>query len=236
MTATIVFDFDGTLALGRGPAIAYAQNLADATGAASLVDQAMTEIESFESGDSPHLDAYDAVGAVAAAHGIADAVRGAAYAASRELLGTDLAPVFPPPGLSDFVARVSRRARLVLATNAPGAGIDRTLKAWGVAPHFHATHFSVGKPGGLVAILREALAAGRVLAVGDIIEFDLAPAMALGADTALVGATAGRAADIVTLRGDSLADLYADIETWTAAADSSTPVPAGTTVPLERHN
>ncbi|MDN6400144.1 MAG: HAD family hydrolase, partial [Brachybacterium sp.] len=55
-----------------------------------------------------------------------------------------------------------------------------------------------------------------VRAVGDIWEFDLAPAAELGADTALVGVREVPAAR-PTLRGETLTDLYDPIRAWVNA-------------------
>ncbi|MDX2376158.1 HAD family hydrolase [Microbacterium sp. LRZ72] len=236
MTGTIVFDFDGTLALGRGPIVAYARSLAASADDEGFFARAHAAIDDFESGASTYRDGYHAVGALASASGIDPAALAAAYGASREALGTTDAAVHAPDGLAPFLERLSGRARLLLATNAPGTGIARVLDTWGVAPFFTATHFTVGKPEGLTKIIREALATGPVLSVGDIVDFDLVPAMQLGADTALVGVTAMISDAPVDLRGRTVADLYADIESWAAAASSSTPVPLGTPLPTERQS
>ncbi|MDN6499637.1 MAG: hypothetical protein L0K44_07820, partial [Yaniella sp.] len=76
----------------------------------------------------------------------------------------------------------------------------------------------VGKPAGLFNIVESALDRGPVLAIGDIAEYDLAPALQLGADTALVGATAMTSTAPVTMRGASLEHLASDIQTWAAQA------------------
>lgn len=227
MTPTIVFDFDGTLALGDGPIVAFARAIGDRTGDAGFAARAEAALERFAVGDSDHRDGYDTVTRLALADGVSRDVLDGAYGASRALLGSDAAPVEPPDGLAGFVQRIEGRARLVLATNAPGDSVAAVLEAWGIAAAFDATHFSIGKPDGLVPVLRDALARGPVLAVGDIVEFDLAPAAALGADTALVGATAGRAGTAgtagtaITMQGASLADLYDAIDAWIASASAS---------------
>ncbi|MEZ3161141.1 HAD family hydrolase [Microbacterium sp. BWT-B31] len=231
MTHTIVFDFDGTLALGAGPIVAFAHAVAERAGDDGFVARALTALAEFEAGETDHRDGYDVVGSLASAQGVPEAELSAAYDASRALLGTAAAEVHAPAGLAPFLARVGARARLLLATNAPGESIVPILTRWGVVEAFDALHFTVGKPAGLVPILEDALASGPVLSVGDIVEFDLAPAMSLGAATALVGVTAERAAAPVTLRGRTLADLYTDIEAWAAAAASS----PSDTHPLERH-
>lgn len=220
MTPTIIFDFDGTLAVGHGPVLAYARFVSTAAkpGYLERVDAALSD---FDAGATTYRDGYDVVGSLAALDGVSPETMAAAYANSREHLATELAPVNTMPGLDDFLAALHRDARLLLATNAPEAGVDRALGEWGVRDHFDELYFTVGKPAGLSAIVERAQTHGPVLAVGDIVEFDLAPALALGADTALVGATAELSPASVTMRGTSLSDLKEDIATWAADAAAS---------------
>lgn len=226
MTATIIFDFDGTVAVGDGPVRAYARFAAEAAGG-DYLERVEAELERYNPGASAYRDGYDVVGSLARAAGVDEVTLSAAYQHSRAQLGTQQAPVEPDPGLAELVARLDPSIRLVLATNAPANGIDRALEAWGLAESFAERHFTVGKPTGLEPIIRAALEAGPVLSIGDIYEFDLAPAAVLGADTALVGATAASSPAQPTLRGRTLAALVPDILAWSAAAagTSATPHP-----------
>ena len=219
VTGTIVFDLDGTLALGDGPIVAYARSLARVAGDGFLTT-AEAELASFAAGDSGYRDGYHAVGTAAEHAGIAAADVSAAYETSRDVLGTPAAPVAPPAGIADLLRDLAGDARLVLATNAPDAGVRELLADWGIADLFSAMHFTVGKPDGLSAVIRGALEDGAVLSIGDIAEFDLAPAAALGADTALVGATCDSSPFPATLRGRTIADLSDDLRAWAAAAAS----------------
>lgn len=233
MAPSIVFDFDGTLAIGHGPVRAYARQIAPAAGA-GFAERVEAELARFDAGEAEFRDGYDVVGSLARAAGVDDATLQAAYLASRAQLGTDLAPVDTMPELDAFLETLGRSARLVLATNAPEQGIDRVLAAWGVRDRFAELHFAIGKPAGLTRLITTLRAQGPVLSIGDIAEFDLAPARALGADTALVGATAALSPASVTLRGPSLAALRTDIETWAATAASSTHEPLGSATGIER--
>ncbi|MGO2745667.1 HAD family hydrolase [Microbacterium sp.] len=233
MTATIVLDFDGTIALGAGPLEAFARAVATAADDAEFADRAIAAITAFERGEHDGRDGYDVISTLAARQGVSADALEEAYQSSRALLGSEHAAITPPNGLADFLERVRSHARVALATNAPGAGIRPVLEGWRVADLFDAMHFTVGKPAGLVPILREAVAEGPVLSVGDIFEFDLAPAAELGAATALVGATAVNSTADVTMRGRTIADLYGDIEAW--AAESASPTPTSTTL-TERHD
>lgn len=233
MAPSIVFDFDGTLALGHGPVRAYAQAIAGAA-QPGFLDRVAQALVTYDTGDSGYRDGYHVVGALAAADGVSPAALQDAYARSRDMLGTPHAPVATIPRLPDFLATLGRSARLILATNAPAPGIDTVLESWGVSGRFDEVHVSVGKPDGLhrlIGVLREA---GPVLAIGDIAEFDLAPAWALGADTALVGATAATSPAPVTMRGPSLDALRTEIETWAVTAASSIPAPTGSGPGIER--
>ncbi|WP_243229311.1 HAD family hydrolase [Microbacterium sp. CIAB417] len=233
MTATLILDFDGTIALGAGPLEAFARAVASAADDDAFADRAMLALAAFERGEGDARDGYDVISSLAGAQGVTAETLESAYQSSRALLGSEHAAIAPPAGLADFLARVHRHARIVLATNAPGAGIRPVLEGWGVADLFDDLHFTVGKPAGLTPILRAAIADGPVLSVGDIFEFDLAPAAALGAETALVGATAERSPAAVTFRARTLADLYSDIEAWAAHAASATPA---RTTHTERHD
>lgn len=222
MAPSIVFDFDGTLAIGHGPVRAYALQVAKSAGSEffASVEDALVR---YDAGDLSYRDGYDIVGTLAAKHGITATELQQCYAESREILGTAQAPVHTMPGLDEFLQQLATRVRLVLATNAPSAGIHRVLESWGVAERFDELHFTVGKPVGLERVIAPLVHEGPVLSIGDIAEFDLAPAAALGADTALVGAAASSSDFCATMRGDSLAALSAEIHTWAVTAASSTP-------------
>lgn len=221
MPPTIIFDFDGTLALGDGPITAFARAIAERTGDTTFAALAEAALADFASGTGDARDGYDAVTRIAREQGVDATVIGAAYDTSRALLGTADAAVTTPDGLADLLDDLGSHARLVLATNAPGDGIMALLDAWGVADAFDAVHFTVGKPAGLVPLIRDALAHGSVLAVGDIVENDLAPAAELGADTALVGATFERSSTPATMRGRSLTELSDQILDWARTASSA---------------
>lgn len=214
--STVVLDFDGTLALGRGPLLAYIDALAAEPGGERAGRACRDAVAEFEAGGSPHRDAYDAVRTGALAHGLTRAELGRAYLASRELLGTPAAPVSAPEGLAPFLTELTTLAHCVLATNAPPTGVERALRALGIDAVLTERHHDVGKPAGLSPIISRHLTHGSVLAVGDIWEFDLAPAAELGANTALVGVREVPAAR-PTLRGETLTDLYDPIRAWVNA-------------------
>ncbi|WP_051172025.1 HAD family hydrolase [Microbacterium indicum] len=232
MTSTIIFDFDGTVAVGNGPVLAYARQIARTAGERYLAE--VTEaLEAFDAGSAPsYRDGYDVVGALAERAGVDAETRQEAYLASRAELGTAEAPVDPAPGLAELLARIPAETRVILATNSPDIGVTQVLDSWGLRDRFDEVLHDMGKPAGLGPLVERALADGPVLSVGDIVENDLAPAAALGADTALVGATAAASPAQVTLRGAALADMVDGIVAW--ASSEKTPVLPGTATHPER--
>ena len=245
MTPTILFDFDGTLAVGDGPVLAFVRQVAGHAGPGYL-ERVMATLRDHDAGTATQFrDGYDVVGTLARQDGVAPDALQQSYLASRSVLGTPEAPVDAAPGLAQLLAALPRRARVVLATNAPGVGVERLLTIWGVRERFAALHYDVGKPAGLTPIVEAELATGPVLAVGDIVENDLAPAAALGAATALVGPTADVPPADVTMHARTLAALADQITAWAhqaidTATHSATPathpesVPTGTADSLER--
>lgn len=223
MTSTIVFDFDGTVIVGNGPVLAYAREMARFADEAFLA-RAEAEIEAFEAGGNDrYRDGYDVVGTLAIEAGIPADDRQRAYLASRELLGSEgAAPAGAAPGLAEILSAIPDATRVVLATNAPAAGVEAALAAWGVRDHFDELIYNTGKPEGLGPIIEGALERGPVLSVGDIVANDLAPAIERGADTALVGATAASSPASVTMRATTLAELADQIVAWAHAAEHVT--------------
>lgn len=227
---TVVFDFDGTLALGRGPLNAYAACLGELT-TPQVAAACQAAIERFDTGQTAYRDAYDAVRVAALEFDVPAEHLSTAYLRSRELLATDAAPIHPPAGLAEFLNSLRPAARCVLATNAPDIGIDRSLDVLGITDLIDERHTSVGKPAGLEPIISSHLTDGPTLAVGDIWENDLAPADVLGATTALVGvSTTGHP----TMRGATLTDLYDHILRWTTQTRSPEAEPATTGHSSER--
>lgn len=225
MTRSIIFDFDGTLAIGRGPVVAYARELASVArgGFVARVEEALS---SFDAGQSDYLDGYQVVAELAARDGVSSGTMSKAYLASREMLGTAEAPVNAPAGLAELLRTLSEHATIHVATNAPATGVERVFDTWGVGDFIDHLHVNVGKPEGLYPIIRDALATGPVMAVGDIVANDLQPALDLGADTALVGATAVTSGADVTMRGASLTDLHDALVSW--AQREPRPIAKGT--------
>lgn len=235
MTRTVIFDFDGTVAIGRGPVEAYLAEVVTRTGDTSLADSVADGLVSYEAGESEALDGYDVVRRAATDRGVPATVLDEAYRASRASLATPAAPIVAPAGLADHLSRLSVRARIVIATNAPSTRLAPALEALGIARLVDDVHASVGKPEGLVEVVEHALRVGPVLSIGDIAANDLVPAAALGAATALVGPTAARDGSVATMAARTLPELYSAIETWVGISPPASAI-TGTGPHHERHH
>ena len=67
---TVVFDFDGTIALGHGPVLAYARHVAALAGDPELVDAVCAALPRVDAGDATYRDGYDAVRQAAIARAV----------------------------------------------------------------------------------------------------------------------------------------------------------------------
>lgn len=240
----LVFDFDGTVALGHGPVRAYARQIATALGD-SRGGELLTELDEYLAGarhDEIPLDGYDLVRILATRAGADTATMSAAYLASRHVLGLPDAPVTAPDGLAELLDDVRGRARRALVTNAPSIRIVDTLAALGLADSFDQIITSAGKPAGFGALLDELtadVASPRLLSIGDVWANDLAPAHARGFDTALVGPHVPTGAT-PTFRSDQLPALYPAISAWVSTGSltgstSSIDENTSTSIPITTH-
>ncbi|GAB3063653.1 HAD family hydrolase [Sediminivirga luteola] len=214
----LVFDFDGTVALGEGPVTAYAEEIAARAGNRLL--PALTE--GLGAPDDA-LDAYDLIARRSREAGVGDAVLSAAYRASRDRLAAGACRVFPPRGLAEFLAGVGTKARRVLATNAPLTGIPQALEQLGLQKAFDEIRTDLGKPEGLAALLDDLPAHSRVLSIGDVWHNDLAPARERGHATALVGHGSAPSEAMPDMQAGTVAGLYGSIEQWLRQESASAP-------------
>ncbi len=233
MRPTVIFDFDGTLALGNGPIEAYARSVADAAGEPAILQASLEELARFDAGQSEAIDGYDAVRTVAIRLGADDEALSKGYVASRHALATEEGPISAPEGLGAFLDRLAAHATLVLVTNSPDIRISEALEVLGAASISRRV-CSARKPAGLAAEIDATLPGGPVLSVGDIYVNDLEPAIQRGAATALVGATWETHRDDVTMAAATLPELYSQIEAWASSQSPSHDVPSGTGTTQER--
>lgn len=227
MRPVLVLDLDGTVILGDTPVLAYARAVeATAAYADGLTDQ-VVEFLADPSGDADLAgaqDGYQAVALIAAAIGIDDERRNAAYARSRLGLAEDLGDLRTPEGLAEVLA--SLPVHRVVVTNSPADGIEDLLERLGLSEVIDEVHGSAGKPEGLPAVLMGLMsrngitgAPHRLLSVGDIWANDLAPALELGCATAYVDAL-GRRQGPAHVRGTCFPDLYDDLTQWAHDPDA----------------
>lgn len=219
---TMIFDFDGTIALGDGPVLAYAQQVAAELDAPkSFVDGIRRTLDA---GGDDALDGYDAVRRAAIAEGADAGHLSRAYLASRGQLGTAAAPITAPDGLALFLRDTD--ADRILVTNAPDVRLAEALSGLGLDGLFDRVVTSAGKPAGIEQILDELPEGTRVLSVGDIWHNDLAPAHRRGHATALVGEFVDADAT-PTFRAPTLTELLPQLRDW--LADTTFPVPTTST-------
>ncbi|MDQ1175597.1 HAD family hydrolase [Microbacterium sp. SORGH_AS_0421] len=214
----LIFDFDGTVALGDGPLLAYARAVAVHTASADdFVSAVAAQLAAPADGV---IDGYDAVRRLALEADVDDTALAAAYTRSRTQLGGPDAPVSAAPGLADFLARVD--AERLLVTNAPSTRLDEALSAMGLDALFDRIVTDAAKPAGLEALLDDLGDGVPVLTVGDVWRNDLAPAHARGLDTALVGGYLDPSAT-PTFRADTLDELLPALAAWVEAASVDAP-------------
>jgi len=209
VNSILLFDFDGTIALGDGPVLAYAQQVAAGLGDDDTFLDDVRAVLAAADGDA--LDGYDAVRRVAEARGADARLLSNAYLASRAQLGTADAPITAPDGLAEFLSSVD--AELILVTNAPAIRIVDALETLGLRGLFDRIVTGAGKPRGLEAVLAELPADARVLSIGDIWHNDLAPAHARGHATALIGGFSDPDAT-PTFRAAEFSTLVPQLEAW----------------------
>lgn len=232
---TIIFDFDGTIALGDGPVLAYAQQIAaelgDPEGFVAGIRAALA------AGDEDSLDGYDVVRRAAEAAGADAAQLSRAYLASRAQLATEHAPITAPDGLASFLVDARAAADRILVTNAPDIRLVEALSVLGLDDLFDRVVTGAGKPAGMERVLDDLPADARVLSIGDIWHNDLAPVHRRGHATALVGDFAASSAT-PTFRADSLTALLPQLREWLADADvptASTTTAPSTATPTPTH-
>ncbi|WP_295823799.1 hydrolase [uncultured Microbacterium sp.] len=214
----LIFDFDGTVAVGDGPLLAYARAVAAHTASVDAFVSTVSAHLAAPTGDV--IDGYDAVRRLALEAGVDDDALAAAYTLSRTQLGSVDAPVSTAVGLAEFLAHVD--AERLLVTNAPATRLDAALSGMGLAGLFDRVVTDAAKPAGLEALLASLGEGVPVLAVGDVWRNDLAPAHARGFHTALVGGYADAVA-APTFRADTLDELLPALAAWVDAARVDAP-------------
>ncbi len=218
MVRVIIFDFDGTLTEGDGPALRYAEEVLQAV-SESQRSQLRRQIDEDFRLAGPRrwggcLDGFDAVHRRAVQHHVEEGLLEKAYLRSRDALARGVVPVSIPQGLIPFLGQLP--AYRVVITNSPMHGTREILRRTGVDAVVDELRADAGKPSGLTSAVRdfaEQIGIDEVLCVGDIWSNDLKPAYDLGGPTALI--SHGRPVNVpATFAGDGFAELYAPITAW----------------------
>ncbi|MCU1476100.1 MAG: hypothetical protein JWQ64_793 [Subtercola sp.] len=169
------------------------------------------------------VDGYEAAERLARARGITDEQLSTAYAGSRHELASGALETTAPAGLAALLDNLPKATQIVLVTNAPESGVTQQLRLLGLADHFDEIVTSARKPAGMGAIVERMLEQyelsgmpSRLLSVGDIWRNDLAPAAALGCQTALIERLAAPDA-LPTYRATTIESLYPAITAWAAS-------------------
>lgn len=219
--AILLFDYDGTVRLGSEHATHYARLVAAelepederaflAAHAAFVAGKPTT---------ASTFDAYDADNAVrrlAGEYGVPDAVRAAAYEATRERMAAGDFKVWGPVRFAEFIFSLPRSVEVRLVTNAPEATLEPVLDRLGLDGLFDSVVGDAAKPVGLERMLDDLLEDRKpeqILSVGDIPVNDLAPAADRGCPTAYIDHY-GRPWPRATATGRSVEDLYPFIHRW----------------------
>lgn len=210
----LIFDFDGTVALGDGPVLAYAASVA---AAGRLPESFVTQVRRglVDPAAENAVDGYDLVRILALRAGADQTQLAFGYRASRGLLATTAAPIGTPAGLARLLDEVD--AERILLTNAPDVRLTEALDALGLAGRFDRVITDAAKPTGLETLLDELDPGRPVLSVGDIWRNDLAPVHERGHATALVGPSTDPDSQ-PTYRAARLEDLLDDIARWALSA------------------
>jgi len=216
----VVLDFDGTVAVGDGPVLAYADAafaLLDATKAAA----ARTVLDGVLAGrDRRWPDPYVAVAELCS--GVPAADLQAAYVASRDRLAREDLGVCVPDGLLAALDRWAGRAERVLVTNSPAHGTLQVLERLDLRRRFDRVVVDAGKPrrlAELLLVLLEGRSPDLLLSIGDHWPNDIAPALELGGHGGLI-APGPRADWPCDATAPTLTALLPYVDEWLAGARS----------------
>lgn len=215
----LILDFDGTVCLGDGPVLAYADAVADflpATARPAFLD-GLGAFLAHDPAAAQYKDGYAAVASLAEGHVDAGQLN-QAYAHSRHRLANGQVEISTPPGLADFLAGLSGRAHRVVLTNAPLEGVGESLATLGLAGAVDAVVPEAGKPTGFAHLLPRLLA-GRppreLMSVGDVWLNDIEPPARHGCATAFIDRFNHRTGE-ANLRAARFELLYPGIIEWAA--------------------
>lgn len=220
----LLLDLDGTVCVGDGPALRYADEVAarlDGPGRAAL-RESVTAFLDGAGGGTAAQDLYQLVQEVATAHGLAPSEQGWAYRASRAALLAEGLGVTAPAGLADLLAELD--VHVVVLTNAPADGLDVLLGRLGLAGVVDETIGDARKPDGMGPAVDRLLAEhgiadepGRLLSVGDLWANDLRAPRERGCATAYIDRFDLRQGP-ADARAATFEELYGAVRAWASGA------------------
>lgn len=234
----LIVDLDGTVYRGDAPVRRYAALVADALPPA----QARPYLEALDrylkSGPAAAADSEDTVEAAAlreavdgwgAAFGLATRRFGAttevtesAFTGCRQWMTTQECQVELVEPLMRALARLRARARIVLITNSPDAGLAAFLAKLRVDMCFDEVIAGARKPDGLRRLLQRELGADlrdrpwRAFSIGDHYRNDIEPAAEIGAATGYIDRH-GRCDGPATAHGATAECLLPTLRAWAEA-------------------
>lgn len=173
----LILDFDGTVCLGDGPVLAYADTVAEQIPEASrpVLREGLDAFLAEDPNAPAYKDGYAAVAALAAEMIDSDGLH-RAYAESRERLAAGTVEITAPEGLAEFLDSLAGVAFRVLLTNAPLIGVAESLATLGLTDSIDLIMPDAGKPAGfsgLLPVLLANKAPYELLSVGDVWSNDI---------------------------------------------------------------
>ncbi|GAA2539501.1 hypothetical protein GCM10010210_07080 [Pseudonocardia hydrocarbonoxydans] len=215
----LLLDLDGTVCVGDGPALRYADEVAarlDGPGRAALREAVTAFLDG--AGGTAAQDVYQLVQEVATARGLAPQEQGRAYRASRAALLAEGLGVRAPAGLAELLAGLD--VHVVVLTNAPADGLDVLLDRLGLAGVVDERIGDAGKPDGMGPAVDRLLAEhgiadepGRLLSVGDLWANDLRAPRERGCATAYIDRFDLRQGP-ADARAATFEELYGAVRAW----------------------
>lgn len=214
----LLLDFDGTVSLGDGPVLAYAQK-AFALLPADRRIAAADQLAGYLGGDPELLrryaDGYDCVRDRTIDYLTPDQLS-AAYLTSRRRLAVDGLDTYPAPGIVELLTTLGGAVTRVVLTNSPAIGVFESLERFGLADLLDEVVVGADKPHRMAEHV-DVLTAGRLpatlISVGDHWTNDLAVPVQRGCATAYVSKHPG-ADEPVNSCAPDLVTLVPEILVW----------------------
>lgn len=219
----LLLDFDGTVCVGDGPALRYADEVADRldeAGRAAMSGAVAAFLRG--AGGAGAQDVYQLVQEVATAYGLPREEQGRAYLASRAAVLSEGLGIAAPAGLAELLRELD--VHVVVLTNAPAEGLAVLLDRLGLAGVVDEAVGDAGKPDGMGPAVERLLAEHgivdepwRLLSVGDLWANDLRAPRERGCATAYIDRFDLRQGP-ADARAATFEGLYGAVRAWAAGA------------------